>query len=40
LYIGLSVAVVWLLYRQIIKTGVATTPFAGVTEELPIPVRA
>jgi len=40
LYIGLSIAVVWLLYRQIIKTGVGATPFTGVTEELPIPVRA
>jgi cytochrome d ubiquinol oxidase subunit I len=39
LYIGLSIAVVWLLYRQIIKTGVGVTPFAGVTQELPVPVR-
>ncbi len=40
LYIGLSIAVVWLLYRQIIKTGVGTTPFPGMTEELPVQVRA
>ncbi len=39
LYIGLSIAVVWLLYRQILKTGVGPS-HAGVTQELPIPVRS
>jgi cytochrome d ubiquinol oxidase subunit I len=39
LYIGLSIAVVWLLYRQILKTGVGTTHRAGLTGELPIPRR-
>ncbi len=38
LYIGLSIAVVWLLYRQILKTGVSSMPRAGLTEELPVPV--
>ena len=37
LYIGLAIAVVWLLYRQILKTGVGNMPRAGLTEELPIP---
>ncbi len=37
LYIGLAIAVVWLLYRQILKTGVSNMPRAGLTEELPIP---
>ncbi len=37
LYIGLAIAVAWLLYRQIIKTGVGPTMRPGVTEELPIP---
>ncbi len=40
LYIGLAIAVVWLLYRQIIKTGVGANPRAGFTEELPVPVRS
>jgi cytochrome d ubiquinol oxidase subunit I len=39
LYIGLSGAVLWLLYRQILKTHVSATPRAGLTEELPIPAR-
>jgi cytochrome bd ubiquinol oxidase subunit I len=39
LYIGLAVSVVWLLYRQIIKTDVGA-PRAGFTEELPLPQRA
>jgi cytochrome bd ubiquinol oxidase subunit I len=37
LYIGLAVAVVWLLYRQIIKTGVDSTMRPGITQELPLP---
>ena len=37
LYMGLSVAVVWLLYRQIIKTGVDGTLRPGITQELPLP---
>ncbi len=36
LYVGLAVAVVFLLWRQIIKTGVTPTPM-GLTSELPIP---
>ncbi len=36
LYIGLAVAVVFLLWRQILKTGVSQTPL-GLTSELPIP---
>lgn len=36
LYIGLAVTVVFLLWRQIIKTGVSQTPM-GLTSELPIP---
>ncbi len=40
LYIGLSIAVVWLLYRQIVKTGVGVIPLEGQTGELPIPVRS
>jgi cytochrome d ubiquinol oxidase subunit I len=36
LYVGLAVAVVFLLWRQIIKTGVSQTPM-GLTSELPIP---
>lgn len=36
LYIGLAVTVVFLLWRQIIKTGVSQTPM-GFTSELPIP---
>lgn len=37
LYFGLAVAVVWLLYRQIIKTGVDGTMRPGITQELPLP---
>ena len=37
LYLGLAVAVVWLLYRQIIKTGVGGPVRPGVTQELPLP---
>jgi cytochrome bd ubiquinol oxidase subunit I len=37
LYCGLAVAVVWLLYRQIIKTGVDGTMRPGITQELPLP---
>jgi cytochrome d ubiquinol oxidase subunit I len=37
LYVGLAVAVVFLLWRQIIKTGVTPTPM-GLTSELPIPM--
>jgi cytochrome d ubiquinol oxidase subunit I len=40
LYIGLAIAVVWLLYRQILKTGVGASTRAGFTEELPVPVRS
>jgi cytochrome d ubiquinol oxidase subunit I len=36
LYVGLAVAVVFLLWRQIIKTGVSAVPM-GLTSELPIP---
>jgi cytochrome d ubiquinol oxidase subunit I len=36
LYVGLAIAVVFLLWRQIIKTGVTPTPM-GLTSELPIP---
>ncbi len=36
LYIGLAVTVVFLLWRQIIKTGVSQSPM-GLTSELPIP---
>ena len=36
LYVGLAIAVVFLLWRQIIKTGVTPTPM-GFTSELPIP---
>lgn len=36
LYVGLAVAVVFLLWRQIIKTGVSAIPM-GLTSELPIP---
>lgn len=36
LYIGLAVTVVFLLWRQIIKTGVSPSPM-GLTSELPIP---
>lgn len=36
LYIALAIAVVFLLWRQILKTGVTPTPL-GVTSELPIP---
>jgi cytochrome d ubiquinol oxidase subunit I len=35
LYVGLAVAVVFLLWRQIIKTGVSAVPM-GLTSELPI----
>lgn len=38
LYIGLAVAVVFLLWRQILKTGVTPVPL-GVTSELPLPSR-
>jgi cytochrome d ubiquinol oxidase subunit I len=38
LYIGLAVAVVFLLWRQILKTGVTPVPL-GVTSELPLPTR-
>ena len=38
LYIGLAITVVFLLWRQIIKTGVTPVPL-GVTSELPIPSR-
>lgn len=38
LYLALSVAVLWLLYRQILKTDMGVRPRAGMTEELPIPV--
>jgi cytochrome d ubiquinol oxidase subunit I len=38
LYIGLAIAVVFLLWRQILKTGVTLIPL-GVTSELPIPSR-
>lgn len=37
LYFGLAIAVVWLLYRQIIKTGVDGTMRPGITQELPLP---
>lgn len=41
LYIGLAVAVIWLLYRQIIKTDVGRAPRpSGLTEELQLPSRA
>ncbi len=40
LYIGLSVAVVWLLYRQILKTHVGAPGAARFTEELVVPGRA
>ncbi len=36
LYIGLAIAVVFLLWRQILKTGVSSTPL-NFTSELPIP---
>ncbi len=36
LYVGLAIAVLFLLWRQIIKTGVTPTPM-GLTSELPIP---
>jgi len=36
LYIGLAIAVVFLLWRQILKTGVTGTPI-GMTGEMPIP---
>ncbi|MFN8715791.1 MAG: cytochrome ubiquinol oxidase subunit I [Gemmatimonas sp.] len=36
LYIGLAIAVVFLLWRQILKTGVSGTPL-GLTGEMPIP---
>lgn len=36
LYIGLAVTVVFLLWRQILKTGVSQSPM-GLTSELPIP---
>jgi cytochrome bd ubiquinol oxidase subunit I len=39
LYLGLSVAVVWLLYRQILKTGVDNAWRPGITQELPLPAR-
>jgi cytochrome d ubiquinol oxidase subunit I len=38
LYIGLAIAVVFLLWRQILKTGVTPVPL-GVTSELPLPSR-
>ena len=38
LYIGLAIAVVFLLWRQILKTGVTPIPL-GVTSELPVPSR-
>ena len=38
LYIGLAVTVVFLLWRQILKTGVTPVPL-GVTSELPLPSR-
>jgi cytochrome d ubiquinol oxidase subunit I len=40
LYLGLSVAVVWLLYRQILKTAVDASLRPGITQELPLPGRA
>ncbi len=36
LYVGLAIAVVFLLWRQILKTGVTPVPL-GVTSELPLP---
>jgi cytochrome bd ubiquinol oxidase subunit I len=36
LYIGLAIAVVFLLWRQILKTGITPTPL-GLTGEIPIP---
>jgi cytochrome d ubiquinol oxidase subunit I len=38
LYIGLAIAVVFLLWRQILKTGVTPVPL-DVTSELPLPSR-
>jgi cytochrome bd ubiquinol oxidase subunit I len=38
LYIGLAITVVFLLWRQILKTGITPTPL-GLTSELPIPSR-
>ena len=38
LYVGLAIAVVFLLWRQILKTGVTPVPL-GVTRELPLPSR-
>jgi len=38
LYVGLAIAVVFLLWRQILKTGVTPVPL-GVTSELPLPSR-
>jgi hypothetical protein len=38
LYLGLAVAVVFLLRRQILKTGLSPVTL-GVTNEMPIPTR-
>jgi cytochrome d ubiquinol oxidase subunit I len=39
LYVGLAIAVLFLLWRQILKTGITPVPL-GVTSELPLPSRA
>lgn len=39
LYVGLAIAVTFLLWRQIVKTGVGDTP-VGVTSELRVPAAA
>jgi cytochrome d ubiquinol oxidase subunit I len=40
LYLGLAATVVFLLWRQIVKTGVSATVPPGLTGELPVPLRA
>ncbi len=37
LYIGLAITVVFLLWRQIVKTGVRGTVPVGITSEMPVP---
>jgi len=38
LYVGLAVVVLFLLWRQLLKTGITDTPL-GLTGEMPIPAQ-
>jgi cytochrome d ubiquinol oxidase subunit I len=40
LYIGLAITVVFLMWRQILKTGVRGDELLGLTGEMPIPTPA